>query len=85
MFNVTSFLVLYLFNRYVSIFFPDNFYQVTILVAAEGVHKLPAINGSGDLKEALQKLASIPSNKILVRIKVLVLVVTCKFLLLNCA
>lgn len=49
------------------------------------MHKLPAINGSGDLKEALQKLASIPSNKILVRIKVLVLVVTCKFLLLNCA
>jgi uncharacterized membrane protein len=85
MFNVTSFLALYLFNRYAIIFFPDNFYQVTILVAAEGVHKLPAINGSGDLKEALQKLASIPSNKILVRIKVLVLVVTCKFLLLNCA
>lgn len=30
------------------------------------MHKLPPINGSGDLKEALQKLASIPSSKILV-------------------
>jgi len=37
-------------------------------VAAEGVHKLPPINGSGDLKEALQKLASIPTSKTLVRI-----------------
>nr|POE45631.1 hypothetical protein CFP56_05522 [Quercus suber] len=39
--------------------------KITILVAAEGVHKLPTINGSGDLKEALQKLGSIPSSKIL--------------------
>ncbi|KDO40444.1 hypothetical protein CISIN_1g041706mg, partial [Citrus sinensis] len=38
---------------------------ITILVAAEGVHKLPSINGSGDLNEALQKLASIPSSKIM--------------------
>lgn len=46
-----------------------NFYQITILVAAEGVHKLPAINGSRDVKEALQKLGSIPSSRILVRTK----------------
>lgn len=44
------------------------YFQVTILVAAEGVHKLPSINGSGDLKEALQKLGSIPSSRTLVRI-----------------
>ncbi|KAG8097840.1 hypothetical protein GUJ93_ZPchr0013g34652 [Zizania palustris] len=37
---------------------------ITILVAAEGVHKLPSINSSSDLKTALQKLA-IPSSKIL--------------------
>lgn len=37
-------------------------------MAAEGLHKLPPINGSRDLKEALQKLASIPTSKILVRI-----------------
>lgn len=35
-------------------------------MAAEGVHKLPVINSSADLKEALQKLAAIPSNKIMV-------------------
>ncbi|KAI5326589.1 hypothetical protein L3X38_035663 [Prunus dulcis] len=45
--------------------FRNEYIVITILVAAEGVHKLPAINGSGDLKEALQKLGSIPSNKIL--------------------
>ncbi|RVW74026.1 hypothetical protein CK203_055862 [Vitis vinifera] len=39
--------------------------SITILVAAEGVHKLPTINGSGDLKEALQKLGSIPSSRTL--------------------
>ncbi|GMN25378.1 hypothetical protein TIFTF001_000909 [Ficus carica] len=39
--------------------------EITILVAAEGVHKMPAINGGRDLKEALQKLGSIPSSKIL--------------------
>lgn len=36
-------------------------------MAAEGVHKLPLINGGRELKEALQKLGSIPSSKILVR------------------
>lgn len=41
--------------------------QVTILVAAEGIHKLQPINGSADLKEALHKLGSIPRNKIMVR------------------
>ncbi|KAH0994698.1 hypothetical protein GBA52_018562 [Prunus armeniaca] len=45
--------------------FRNEYIVITILVAAEGVHKLPTINGSGDLKEALQKLGSIPSNKIL--------------------
>ncbi|KAE9598094.1 hypothetical protein Lalb_Chr15g0076881 [Lupinus albus] len=40
-------------------------YQITILVAAEGRHKLPTINGSGDLKEALQKLGTIPGDKLL--------------------
>ncbi|GMP60771.1 hypothetical protein CsSME_00023497 [Camellia sinensis var. sinensis] len=43
----------------------SNEYIITILVAAEGVHKLPAINGSADLKEALQKLASIPASRTL--------------------
>ncbi|KAF4374407.1 uncharacterized protein LOC133034931 [Cannabis sativa] len=45
--------------------FSNEYIVITVLVAAEGVHKLPAINGGKDLKEALQKLASIPSNKIL--------------------
>ncbi|OMO96427.1 hypothetical protein COLO4_15282 [Corchorus olitorius] len=45
--------------------FSNEYMMVTILVAAEGVHKLPPINGSKDLKEALQKLASIPTSKIL--------------------
>ncbi|KAL4352082.1 hypothetical protein GQ457_06G019750 [Hibiscus cannabinus] len=45
--------------------FSNEYIVITILVAAEGVHKLPPINGSGDLKEALQKLASIPSSKIM--------------------
>lgn len=47
------------------------FVQITILVAAEGVHKLPTINGSGDLKAALQKLGSIPTSKILVSVAIL--------------
>ncbi|KAG7585602.1 Ribonuclease H domain [Arabidopsis thaliana x Arabidopsis arenosa] len=38
---------------------------VTILVAAKGIHTLQTIKGSGDLKEALQKLGSISRNKIL--------------------
>ncbi|XP_027159634.1 uncharacterized protein LOC113761031 [Coffea eugenioides] len=45
--------------------FSNEYIVVTILVAAEGVHKLPTINSSSDLKEALQKLASIPSSKTL--------------------
>lgn len=45
--------------------FSNEYIVITILVAAEGVHKLPTINGSGDLKEALQKLGSIPSRKTL--------------------
>lgn len=36
-------------------------------MAARGVHKLPPINSSAQLKEALQKLASIPSSRIMVR------------------
>ncbi|MBA0860260.1 hypothetical protein Goshw_015842 [Gossypium schwendimanii] len=43
----------------------NNYIVITILVAAEGVHKLPLIKGSGDLAVALQKLASIPTSKIL--------------------
>ncbi|KAL6325837.1 hypothetical protein AAG906_026666 [Vitis piasezkii] len=45
--------------------FRNEYIVITILVAAEGVHKLPTINGSGDLKEALQKLGSIPSSRTL--------------------
>lgn len=45
--------------------FSNEYIVITILAAAEGEHKLPSINGSGDLKEALQKLASIPSSKLL--------------------
>ncbi|KAJ6820361.1 uncharacterized protein M6B38_396595 [Iris pallida] len=45
--------------------FSNEYIVITILVAAEGVHKLPVINSSSDLKEALQKLGSIPANKTL--------------------
>lgn len=45
--------------------FSNEYIVITILAAAEGVHKLPTINGSGDLKEALQKLGSISSSKLL--------------------
>ncbi|XP_042518271.1 uncharacterized protein LOC122092043 [Macadamia integrifolia] len=45
--------------------FSNEYIVITILVAAEGVHKLPAINGSADLKEALQKLGSIPASRTL--------------------
>ncbi|XP_042447294.1 uncharacterized protein LOC122032111 [Zingiber officinale] len=45
--------------------FSNEYIVVTILVAAEGVYKLPVINSSSDLKEALQKLGSIPSSKTL--------------------
>ncbi|CAI9102566.1 OLC1v1000856C1 [Oldenlandia corymbosa var. corymbosa] len=42
----------------------DNDYiVVTILVAAEDLSRLPTINTSLDLKEALQKLASVPSSQ----------------------
>ncbi|OIW13540.1 hypothetical protein TanjilG_29281 [Lupinus angustifolius] len=45
--------------------FSNEYIVITILVAAEGRHKLPTINGSGDLKEALQKLGTIPGDKLL--------------------
>ncbi|TVU45562.1 hypothetical protein EJB05_05051, partial [Eragrostis curvula] len=45
--------------------FSNEYIVITILVAAEGVHKLPVINSSNDLKAALQNLAAIPSSKIL--------------------
>lgn len=37
---------------------------MTILVAAEGEYKLPAINGNADLKAALRKLGSISADSI---------------------
>ncbi|KAL3820466.1 hypothetical protein ACJIZ3_006371 [Penstemon smallii] len=43
----------------------NEYIVVTILVAAKGVHKLPSIKNIEDLKEALGKLASIPSTRIL--------------------
>ncbi|PIA44900.1 hypothetical protein AQUCO_01700464v1 [Aquilegia coerulea] len=46
--------------------FSNEYIVITILVAAEGVVKLPVINSSADLKEALQKLGSIPSRKTMV-------------------
>lgn len=50
-------------------------------MAAQGIlYKLPTIDDSGTLKEALQNLKSIPSGKILVRME-LILLVTCKFVL----
>lgn len=45
--------------------YSNEYIVVTILVAAEGVHKLPTINSSSDLREALQKLGSIPARKTL--------------------
>ncbi|CAK9138051.1 unnamed protein product [Ilex paraguariensis] len=45
--------------------FSNEYIVITILVAAEGIHKLPTINSSRDLKEALQKIGSIPSNRTL--------------------
>lgn len=41
-------------------------YQITVLVAAKGAHKLPNINGAEDLKKALQKLRSLLPSKLLV-------------------
>ncbi|KAJ4791408.1 myelin-associated oligodendrocyte basic protein [Rhynchospora pubera] len=45
--------------------FSNEYIVITILAAAEGVHKLPVINSSSDLKIALQKLGSIPSSKLM--------------------
>eukprot|EP01018_Ginkgo_biloba_P031611 Gb_28205 [translate_table: standard] len=45
--------------------FSNEYIVITILVAAEGEHKLRIINSSADLKEALKKLGSIPSNQTL--------------------
>ncbi|XP_073311033.1 FLUCTUATING-LIGHT-ACCLIMATION protein 1, chloroplastic [Primulina huaijiensis] len=45
--------------------FSNEYIVITVVVAAVGVHKLSSINSSKDLKEALQKLASIPSSRIL--------------------
>ncbi|KAI3794551.1 hypothetical protein L1987_37183 [Smallanthus sonchifolius] len=45
--------------------FRNEYIVITIIVAASGVHKLPPINNSIQLKEALQKLASIPSSRIM--------------------
>lgn len=45
--------------------FSNEYIVITILVAAEGVYKLPVINGGADLKEALQKLGSIPMSRTL--------------------
>ncbi|XP_073145086.1 FLUCTUATING-LIGHT-ACCLIMATION protein 1, chloroplastic isoform X2 [Henckelia pumila] len=42
--------------------FSNEYIVITVVVAAVGVHKLSSINSSKDLKEALQKLASIPSG-----------------------
>ncbi|CAM6072243.1 unnamed protein product [Sphagnum tenellum] len=44
--------------------FHNEYIVVTILVAAEGEHKLPTIKTIADLKEALQKLGSIPADSI---------------------
>ncbi|PKA49336.1 hypothetical protein AXF42_Ash014238 [Apostasia shenzhenica] len=52
-------------SGYSSKTFSNEYIVITILVAAEGVHKLPVINSSTDLKEALQKLGSIPASKTL--------------------
>ncbi|KAI3961818.1 hypothetical protein MKW92_023738 [Papaver armeniacum] len=43
----------------------NEYIVMTVLVAAKGVHKICAINSSANLKEALQKLGSMPISKIL--------------------
>ncbi|KAF7044296.1 hypothetical protein CFC21_053546 [Triticum aestivum] len=45
--------------------FSNEYIVITILVAAEGVYKLPTINSSSDLKTALQMLGGVPSSKIM--------------------
>ncbi|KAI3518910.1 hypothetical protein L1887_07801 [Cichorium endivia] len=52
--------------------FCNEYIVITIIVAAEGGHKLPPINSSAELKEALIKLATIPSS----RVKALVVFLT---------
>ncbi|XP_024384563.1 FLUCTUATING-LIGHT-ACCLIMATION protein 1, chloroplastic [Physcomitrium patens] len=42
----------------------NEYIVVTILVAADGEFKLPAINSNADLKAALRKLGSIPTDAI---------------------
>ncbi|CAI9271890.1 unnamed protein product [Lactuca saligna] len=44
--------------------FHKEYIVITIIVAAKGEHKLPPINSSAELKEALQKLATIPLNSV---------------------
>ncbi|KAJ0693878.1 hypothetical protein HanPI659440_Chr15g0602421 [Helianthus annuus] len=44
---------------------PNEYIVVTIIVAARGVPELPPVESSAQLKEALQKLASIPSSNIM--------------------
>lgn len=44
--------------------FHKEYIVITIIVAAKGGHKLPPINSSAELKEALQKLATIPLNSV---------------------
>ncbi|XP_061989377.1 uncharacterized protein LOC133707928 [Rosa rugosa] len=43
----------------------SEYITVTILVATRGLYKLPTVDDSSTLKQALQNLKSIPSNKIL--------------------
>ncbi|KAM5553889.1 hypothetical protein ABKV19_025896 [Rosa sericea] len=43
----------------------SEYIAVTILVATRGLYKLPTVDDSSTLKQALQNLKSIPSNKIL--------------------
>ncbi|KAI5067214.1 hypothetical protein GOP47_0017742 [Adiantum capillus-veneris] len=45
--------------------FNNEYIVVTVLVAAEGAFKLPAINSNADLKEALRELGSIPKDQVL--------------------
>ncbi|KAF6162757.1 hypothetical protein GIB67_029026 [Kingdonia uniflora] len=45
--------------------FSNEYIVITLLVAFKGYHKLQAINNSGDLTKALQKLGSIPTKKTL--------------------
>ncbi|XP_023770259.1 agglutinin-like protein 5 [Lactuca sativa] len=44
--------------------FNAEYIVITIVVAAGGMHKLPPINSSAKLKEALQNLATIPSSSV---------------------